>query len=91
MKNNLKFATIISYITLFAGNVISIFYTPFMLSKLGNSEYGLFSLVNTIISYIYLLDMGLGNAIIRYNSKYMAENDEEGLKKVNGMFFSLYC
>ena len=91
MKNNLKFATIISYITLFAGNVISIFYTPFMLSKLGNSEYGLFSLVNTIISYIYLLDMGLGNAIIRYNSKYMAENDEEGLKKVNGMFLSLYC
>ena len=90
MKNNIKLATIISYITLIIGNIISIIYTPFMLATLGSEEYGLFTLVNTIISYIYLLDMGLGNAIIRYNSKYMAENDEDGLQKVNGMFLCLY-
>ncbi|MVX63208.1 oligosaccharide flippase family protein [Clostridium chromiireducens] len=91
MKNNIKTATIISYITLIAGNVISIVYTPIMLTTLGRGEYGLFTLVNTIISYIYLLDMGLGNAVIRYNSKYMAENNEQGLKKINGMFLVLYC
>ena len=90
MKNNIKLATIISYITLIIGNIISIIYTPFMLATLGSKEYGLFTLVNTIISYIYLLDMGLGNAIIRYNSKYMAENDDDGLQKVNGMFLCLY-
>lgn len=90
MKNNIRLATIISYLTLGLGNVISIVYTPFMLSTLGESEYGIFTLVNTIISYIYLLDMGLGNAIIRYNSKYMAENDKENLQKVNGMFLLLY-
>ncbi|MDB8551641.1 polysaccharide biosynthesis C-terminal domain-containing protein [Turicibacter sanguinis] len=88
--NNLKIATIISYVTLLLGNLISLLYTPFMLMSLGQSEYGLFSLTNTIISYVYLLDMGFGNAVIRYNSKYMAENDEESCKNLNGMFLVLY-
>lgn len=89
--NNIKIATIISYLTLLLGNVISLMYTPFMLATLGSGEYGLFSLTNTIISYIYLLDMGFGNAVIRYNSKYMAEKDEIGRRNLNGMFLILYC
>lgn len=90
MMNNLKVATLISYITLLLGNLISLIYTPFMLMTLGQSEYGLFSLTNTIISYIYLLDMGFGNAVIRYNSKYIAKNDEDRCKSLNGMFLILY-
>ncbi|EGC90821.1 polysaccharide biosynthesis protein [Turicibacter sp. HGF1] len=88
--NNLKIATFISYVTLIIGNLISLLYTPFMLVSLGQSEYGLFSLTNTIISYVYLLDMGFGNAVIRYNAKYMVEDDEESCQNLNGMFFSLY-
>lgn len=90
MKNNIKFATILSYITLFLGSFLSVVYTPFMLSKLGSSEYGLFSLVNTIISYLFLLDLGLGNAVIRYNSKYLAQKNYKKLSGLNGMFLSLY-
>ncbi|MBU3155555.1 oligosaccharide flippase family protein [Clostridium estertheticum] len=90
MKNGMKKAVIITYITIIIGNVISLMYTPFMLSKLGKAEYGLFSLVNSIVAYIYLLDLGFGNAVIRYNSKYMVEKNEDGRKKVNGMFLSLY-
>ena len=86
----MKKAVIITYITIIIGNVISLMYTPFMLSKLGKAEYGLFSLVNSIVAYIYLLDLGFGNAVIRYNSKYMVEKNEDGRKKVNGMFLSLY-
>lgn len=90
MQQNMKIATVLSYITLFLGNIISLIYTPFMLVMLGSGEYGLFSLTNTIISYIYLLDMGFGNAIIRYNSKYIAENKEEERQSLNGMFLILY-
>lgn len=90
MKNGMRKAVVITYITIIVGNVISLMYTPFMLSKLGKSEYGLFSLVNSIVAYIYLLDLGFGNAVIRYNSKYMVEKNEDGRKKVNGMFLSLY-
>lgn len=90
MKNNMKLAAIISYVTIIVSNLISILYTPFLLVTLGQSEYGLFSLVNSIVAYIYLLDMGFGNAVIRYNSKYTAEKKYDSLKKVNGMFLALY-
>lgn len=90
MVQSIKKATIISYITLILGNIISLIYIPFMLSMLGSKEYGLFSLVNTIIAYIYLLDMGVGSAVVRYNSKYIAENDIETLNNVNGMFLLFY-
>ncbi|MCI9435357.1 MAG: oligosaccharide flippase family protein [Bacilli bacterium] len=87
---NLKIATILSYITLIVGNLISLVSTPFILSTLGDSEYGLFSLINSMIAYIYILDLGFSNAIIRYNSKYIAEKKEDMLKKINGMFMKLY-
>lgn len=90
MVNNITIATIISYISLILGNVISLMYTPFMLASLGTGEYGLFSLTNTIISYVYLLDMGFSNAVIRYNSKFIADNDNEGRENLNGMFLILY-
>lgn len=90
-KSSIKLASIITYITLILGNTISIVYTPFMLSQLGKSQYGTFSLVNTIISYIHLLDLGLSSATIRYNSKYMAEGKDEELKRLNGMILLLYC
>ncbi|MFT5871495.1 MAG: O-antigen/teichoic acid export membrane protein [Clostridium sp.] len=90
LKNGMKKAVAITYITIILGNLISLVYTPFMLSKLGKAEYGLFSLVNSIVAYIYLLDMGFGNAVIRYNSKYMVEKNEDGRKKINGMFLNLY-
>lgn len=90
MKNSVKNATLLSYITLSLGSFISIIYTPFMLSKLGSAQFGIFSLVNTIIAYLFLLDMGLGNAVIRYNSKALTEKDEEKLNSINGLFLTLY-
>lgn len=90
MRQSIKKATILSYITLILGNLISLVYTPFMLNSLGSNEYGLFSLVNTFISYIYLLDIGMANAVIRYNSKYIAQNDLDELSSINGIFMIIY-
>ena len=40
-----------------------------MLRMMGPSEYGLYSLVASTISYLTILDFGLGNAVIRYPSR----------------------
>ena len=39
-------------------------------SKARQSEYGLYSLVTSVISYLTILDFGFGNAIIIYTTKY---------------------
>ena len=53
--------------------VVGLVYTPYMLRMLGQSEYGLYSLAASIIAYLTVLDLGFGNAIVRYTAKFEAE------------------
>lgn len=61
-----------------------------MLRMLGQSEYGLYSLVGSVISYLTVLDLGFGNAIIRYTSKFRTENKVDEQYSMFGMFLVLY-
>lgn len=75
--SQIKSGALLSYVSLFIGSCISIVYTPIMLRLLGQSEYGLMTLANSVVGYLSLLNLGLGSAIVRYISKYKAENDKE--------------
>ena len=90
MKSQIKIGAILTFVSLLIGNAISLVYTPFMLKTLGQVEYGLYGLANSIVGYLTVLDFGLGNAAIRYTAKYKAENKEEKLKYMYGMFIILY-
>lgn len=61
-----------------------------MLRCLGQNEYGLYSLVASIIAYLTLLDFGFGNAIIRYTAKFRAENKHAEQWEMFGMFLIIY-
>lgn len=88
--NQLKIGAILSYVSLVLGNIISIMYTPIMLRMLGQAEFGLFNLANSVVGYLGVLNFGLGNAIIRYTAKYRAKNDKESEYNLNGMFLIIY-
>lgn len=87
---NIKIGAILTYITQFLSIAISFVYVPIMLGKLGQAEYGLYSIVQTLITYLQMSEMGIGTTATRYNSKYISENDVDGQKSINGMFFKLY-
>lgn len=57
---------------------------------LGQSEYGLYSLISSIISYLTIFDLGFGNAIIIYTTRYKTNGDKEKEQKLHGMFFVIY-
>ena len=88
--NQLKAGAILSYISMGLGYVISIIYTPIMLRLLGQSEYGLYNLVNSVVSYLGLLNFGFGSAYVRYYSRYKVKDDEENISKLNGMFLIVF-
>ncbi len=89
--NELKAGVILSYVNLGIGTIIPFLYTPVMLRILGQSEYGLYSLSNSVISYLSLLTLGLGGAILRYLTQYRTANDKEMLERVTGLFVTLYA
>lgn len=90
MKNQLKAGAIISYANLLIGNIIPFIYTPIMLRLLGQAEYGLYGIANSIMGYIGLLNFGIGGTIVRYLSKYRAEGDREQEARVVGLFLKIY-
>jgi O-antigen/teichoic acid export membrane protein len=57
---------------------------------LGQNEYGLYSLVISVIAYLTILDLGLGNAIVRYTAKLKAEGESRKQYEMFGMFIRLY-
>lgn len=81
-----KVGVILSYISLIATTLIQLIYTPFLIKMMGQSEYGLYSLVYSVIGYLTVLDLGFGNAIIVYATKFRAQKKYEEEKKLYGMF-----
>ena len=88
--NQIKVGAILNYVIIALNTIVGLAYTPYMLRCLGQSEYGLYSLVASIIAYLTLLDMGLGNAIVRYTAKYRSQGRESEQWKMFGMFIVVY-
>ena len=89
-NNQLKAGAFLNYIILGLNALVGIAYTPFMLRMMGKSEYGLYALAASVIAYLSMLDLGFGNAVIRYTAKFRAEGKEEEQYSMFGMFTVLY-
>lgn len=88
--NQLRAGVIMTYVNIGLGSLIPFVYTPIMLRLLGQSEYGLYSLANSVVGYLSLLSFGLGSTIVRYAAKYRAEGNKEQEEKVIGLFIAMY-
>ena len=75
--NQLKAGAILSYVIIAVNNIVGLLYTPFMLRMMGQNEYGLYSLVSSVVAYLTVLDLGFNNAIVRYTAKFRAEGKNE--------------
>ncbi len=88
--NQLKVGAALNYVSICLNMIVGLIYTPYMLRMLGQSEYGLYSLAASIIAYLTVLDLGFGNAIVRYTAKFRTEGKQREQEEMFGMFFILY-
>lgn len=88
--NQIKAGATLNYIIIFLNTVLGLCYTPYMIHMLGQNEYGLYSLVSSIIAYLTIFDFGFGNAIVRYTSKYIAEGKLRQQWELFGTFLLVY-
>ena len=85
-----KAGVLLSYGQTVLSTLISLVYTPVMLRLLGQSEYGLYTLVNGFISNLSLMSFGLGSAYVRYYSRAEAKEGKDGVARINGMFMIIF-
>ncbi len=90
MNRQIKFGIILQYAQMFLSILINLIYTPIMIRILGQSEYGIYNLASSIISYLSLLSLGFGSSYMRFYSKYKLNNDESGVKKLNGLYLTVF-
>jgi O-antigen/teichoic acid export membrane protein len=68
------------------------FLSPFILHRLGDDAFGLWTLVFAITGYYGLFDFGIRSSVIRYVAKFSAVDDREELHRlINTSLFSYSC
>lgn len=88
--NQLKVGVILSYVTTGVNMLIQLIYTPVMIRLLGQSEYGLYTLVGSVVSYLSLFSLGFTGAYLRFYSRYESKKDKAGIAGLNGMFLVMF-
>ena len=88
--SQLKAGVILSYLSKSLSTVIELAYTPVMLRLLGQSEYGLYSLTSSVVSYLGLLTFGMSGAYLRFYARERVDKGEDGVARLNGMFLLVF-
>lgn len=89
-SNQLKIGVVISYATTAIGILINLIYTPLLTSLLGQTEYGLYTVVASVVNYLSLFSLGFGSAYLKYYSNYKVKNKQAEICRLNGMFLVVF-
>ena len=88
--NQKKYGILLSYASIIVTILTGLLYTPVMLRLLGQNEYGIYQLANSLVTYLSLLNLGLNGSYIKFYMREKVKGDKEGVAGVNGMFLLLF-
>jgi O-antigen/teichoic acid export membrane protein len=84
-KGQVKIGALLSYLLIILNSVYGLIITPYILGKIGPSEYGVYKTIGSLTGTILILDLGIGGTLQRYTAKFKAE----GYKNKIENFFSM--
>lgn len=70
--------------------LLSLVSVPYIINKAGADAYAILSMSLMVVGYFYLLDLGLGQGVIKFISEYNAEHDEQKIKELVGTSLVVY-
>lgn len=76
-KKQVVGGAILSYILIILNTLYGMVITPYILSRLGTEEYGVYKTIAALSSALMVLDLGVGGTVTRYIAKYKAENNDD--------------
>jgi len=79
-----------SWFSLLVNIVVSFFLAPFVVHGLGNVYYGIWAITLQFTGYLYLLDFGVRDSVVRYTAKYSAQSQASKLNRILTTALVLY-
>ena len=76
VSRQVKIGAVLTYALIILNALYGVFVTPYLISSLGDVEYGVYKTISSSTASLMVLDLGLGGTILRYISKYRATHTE---------------
>lgn len=88
-SKQIKLGAMMSYFAIAFNMLSGLLYTPWMITQIGQSNFGLYTLANSLIT-LFVMDFGMGAAVTRFVSKYNAEGNQQKVNEFLGVVYKLY-
>ena len=88
-KKQMTLGVVLSYITIASELLRGLLYTPLVLRLLGQSQYGIYSLVTSFAGFLTIFNAGANAAYIRFYVQ-TKETDETKVDGLNGLFLMIF-
>ncbi|ROT98395.1 hypothetical protein EB809_13930 [Marinobacter sp. R17] len=74
----------------FVSIAVAFFMMPFLIHKLGDHWYGIWTIIGSLAAAYHLFDMGMATAVTRYASRYLKLEDHEQANQVINTALAIY-
>src|SRR5271157_6241970 len=72
------------------GPSLAIVTTPYIVHKLGTDAYGLLMTVGIVTNYFWLMDLGLGQATVKYVAEHAVRKERDEVSRIFWTSFLAY-
>lgn len=92
MPSQKKSGAILGYANILVKNLVNLIYVPLLLHYLGQGDYGVFQMTNSVVFALTLLSAGFYGSYVRFYMKErtLGGDDSGGIRRLNGMFLLVY-
>ena len=91
MKTNKVIGIILNYLLAVVDVLVALLFIPFLISSLGDSDYGIYKLMQSTAAYLSVLDFGIGSTITRYVIKYKVQKERQKEENFVAMGLIIYA
>lgn len=87
-RNEVKCGAALSYALIIINALYGLLITPFIISSVGEVEYGVYKTISSLSASLMVLDLGLGGTVMRYIAKYKTEDKHDKIESFLSMVFA---
>ncbi|MCL2544294.1 MAG: polysaccharide biosynthesis C-terminal domain-containing protein [Clostridia bacterium] len=91
MRRQYQMGATLSYLHIALSVAMALVFAPRLLAAFGKEMYGVYGTIGGFVGMMAVMDLGLGNAVIRYVSKHRAEGDRAAMERFLGTVLALYA
>ena len=87
-RNEVKWGAVLSYALIIINALYGLLITPFIISSIGEVEYGVYKTISSLSASLMVLDLGLGGTVMRYIAKYKTDEKHNKIESFLSMVFA---